>query len=186
MWTRSLSGKPSTAVILASLALFASPVRAQQSRLGSLESEVTEMRAENGVIREQLRKLEEQQKAILQLMEEVQRKLDGQSAAIAHQPPAQVAHLPAAQAAAQPKPPAPAAQPPADRNLAAEDPYDDSIVLVKTQEDVKVPILLKVWDISQLRYTNSQLGKSSYIDHLGAELVADASVDVQLLMKVSL
>src|SRR5882762_2809341 len=43
------------------------------------------MRAENGVIREQLRKLEEQQKTILQLMDELQRKLDGRPDAIAHQ-----------------------------------------------------------------------------------------------------
>ena len=35
------------------------------------------MRAENGAIREQLRKLEEQQTRILHLMDELQRKLDG-------------------------------------------------------------------------------------------------------------
>jgi hypothetical protein len=39
---------------------------------------------------------------------------------------------------------------------------------VKTPEDAKVPILLRFWDISQLRYTNSQLGNDSYADHLGA------------------
>ena len=39
---------------------------------------------------------------------------------------------------------------------------------MKTPEDARVPILLRFWDISQLRYTNSQLGNDSYIDHLGA------------------
>jgi hypothetical protein len=62
----------------------------------------------------------------------------------------------------------PATQPVADRNIAAEDAYEDSIVLVKTPEDARVPVLLRFWDISQLRYTNSQLGNDSYTDHLGA------------------
>jgi hypothetical protein len=49
-----------------------------------------EIRAENGVIREQLRKLEEQQRTLLQLVDELQRRLDGRSAPIASQssPPA--------------------------------------------------------------------------------------------------
>jgi hypothetical protein len=45
---------------------------------------------------------------------------------------------------------APAAQPAADRNIAAEEPYEDSIVLVKTPEDARIPILLRFWDITQL------------------------------------
>jgi hypothetical protein len=129
-----------------------------------------EMRAENGAIREQLRKLEKQQKTMLQFMDELQRKLDGRPPAIAHQsPPApQPDHEPAAEATVPPKPAAPAKQPAADRNIAAEDPYADSIVLVKTPEDARIPILLRFWDISQLRYTNSQLGNDNYTDHLGA------------------
>jgi len=172
MWIRRLCGRSPVRAALASLILFASSIRAQapQSPPTSLESEVTEMRAENGAIREQLRKLEEQQKTILQLMDELQRKLDGRPVAAAQQsPPTPQAELvPAAQAVVPPKPAAPATPPVADRNIAAEDPYEDSIVLVKTPEEAKVPILLRFWDITQLRYTNSQLGNSSYIDHLGA------------------
>jgi hypothetical protein len=172
MWMRILSGKSSVAVALTSLTMFASSTRAQdpQSQPSRLEAEVMEMRAENGAIRQELRKLEEQQKTILQLMDELQRKLDGRPGAIAQQsPPApQPALVPAAQATLPPKPAAPATQPAADRNIAAEDPYEDSIVLVKTPEDAKIPVLLRFWDISQLRYTNSQLGNSSYTDHLGA------------------
>ncbi len=172
MCMRILSGKSSAAVALTSLMIFASSTRAQdpQSRPTSLESEVTEMRAENGVIREQLRKLEEQQKTILQLIDELQRKLDGRPAAIAQQsPPApQPQPVPAAQAVVPPKPAAPATQPSADRNIAAENPYEDGIVLVKTPENARIPILLEFWDVTQIRYTNSQLGNSSYTDHLGA------------------
>jgi hypothetical protein len=64
------------------------------------------MRAENVVIREELRRLEEQQKTILQLMDELHRKLDGRPAAIAQQsPPAtQPQPVPVAQATLPPKP----------------------------------------------------------------------------------
>jgi hypothetical protein len=74
------------ALAVTCLALFTTSARAQapQAPPTRLEGEVTEMRAENGVIREQLRKLEEQQKTILQLMDELQRKLDGRPDAIAH------------------------------------------------------------------------------------------------------
>jgi hypothetical protein len=64
------------------------------------------MRAENGVIRQELRKLEEQQKTILQFMDEL---LDD-CTAIA--PVAQAAPAPAAQATMPPKPATPTTQPP--------------------------------------------------------------------------
>jgi hypothetical protein len=75
------------ALAVTCLALFATSVRAQapQPPPTSLEREVQEMRTENNAIREHLGKLEEQQKTILQLMDELQRKLDGRPDAIAHQ-----------------------------------------------------------------------------------------------------
>jgi hypothetical protein len=155
------------------MTLFASFARAQhpQPAPSRLESEVMEMRAENGAIRQELQKLEEQQKTILQLMDELRRRLDGGPATIAHQsPPApQPEPVPAAQATLPPKPVPQATQPSSERNIAAETPYEDSIVLVKTPESARIPVLLRFWDISQLRYTNSQLGNSSYTDHLGAD-----------------
>jgi hypothetical protein len=85
----SLSGRPSALLLLAFLAWLASSARAQtpQSGPSSLDKEVMEMRTENSAIREQLRKLEEQQKAMLLLMDELQRKLDGRPAAIAQPSP---------------------------------------------------------------------------------------------------
>jgi hypothetical protein len=50
--------------------------------------------------------------------------------------------------------------------------------LVKTPEDAKIPILLRFWDISQLRYTNSQLGNDSY--HLGAVRPVTRRNDISL------
>ena len=51
---------------------------------------------------------------------------------------------------------------------AATFPYDDGVVLVKTREDARFPILLRLWDVTQLRYTNTLLGNNDYSDHLGA------------------
>ena len=97
MWIRPLSGSSSAALVstflapffLTSffLASFAISARAQvpQSHPTSLESEVTQVRAENGAIREQLQKLEEQQQTLLQLVDRLQRQLDGRSAAVAPQ-----------------------------------------------------------------------------------------------------
>jgi chromosome segregation ATPase len=82
------------------LASFAISARAQspESRPAGLESEVTEVRAENGVIREQLRKLEEQQQTLLQLVGQLQRRLDGRPSAIVQQssPAPQTHPVPAA------------------------------------------------------------------------------------------
>ena len=82
MLIRRLFGRSPVMATLASLMLFASSTRARPPNLPtSLESEVTQMRAGNGVIREQLRKLEEQQKTAMKMMEELRRRLDGQPAA---------------------------------------------------------------------------------------------------------
>jgi hypothetical protein len=60
MWIRTLAGRSSAALILAALASFPTFARAQNPAIDAkqLESEVAAARSENGVIREQLRRLE--------------------------------------------------------------------------------------------------------------------------------
>ena len=53
-----------------------------------VESEIATVKAENAAVREQLRRMEEQQKAMLELIEGLQRRLDG-AGATAALPPAQ-------------------------------------------------------------------------------------------------
>src|SRR5579862_4776814 len=76
MRIRLLSGSSSAALVLTSLALFASPAPAQVSPSlpTNSESEVTEMRAENGGVRELLQKIQEQQK----ILDEHQKSIDEQ------------------------------------------------------------------------------------------------------------
>jgi len=172
MWIRHLCRRSTATLMFTSLALFVSSTRAQESPPTSLDSQDMSLQAEDGIIREQLRRIEEQQKNIDDqqkiLLESVAelRRLDARPAAIAQQ--SAPAPQPEPAPVVPPKPAAPATQPAADRNIAVEDSYEDSIVLVKTPKDAKILILLRFWDISQLRYTNSQLGNDSCTDHLGA------------------
>ena len=66
---------------------------------------------------------------LLNMVDQLQRRLNGPSAA------PQAESVPAAQAVVPSKTATPATQVVADRNIAAEDAYEDSIVLVKTPED---------------------------------------------------
>src|SRR6185295_12747574 len=50
------------------------------SRTSDLESDVAAMKADNAAVREQLRKMEEQQKALLDLVDRLQRRLDSPTA----------------------------------------------------------------------------------------------------------
>ena len=70
--------------ILISLSLFASPVCGQDGQAvepspSSLASEVAAVQAENAELREQLRRLEEQQKTLLELVHGLQQRFDGSS-----------------------------------------------------------------------------------------------------------
>ena len=64
---------------------------AAKPRSSDLESEVAAVKAENAAVRELLRKMEEQQKALLEQVDRLQRRLDGSTAtdlSIASQPTA--------------------------------------------------------------------------------------------------
>jgi hypothetical protein len=123
--------------------------------------------------------VEEQQKALLELVEQLREQLGGSATPNLPSPsPLPIAETVPPQPAAPPKAPAPAPQAavpqpraaprPAPENKAeAVDPYQDSIVLVKTTDNSKVPLLLRLWDVTQLRYTNTLLGNNNYTDHLG-------------------
>jgi len=173
-----LSGRVSTVLLLAFLTWVPSSARAQtpQSGPGSLEKEVMEMRTENGAIREQLRKLEEQQKTILQLMEGLQRKFDGGPAAIAEQsPPAPKPQpMPAANSAFNtPQPVTSSAntslQPTSVAAVQGSSGgrFNDGMIIWQTPIDVKVPFVLKFNDDTQFRYLNTLSSDDTFTDHLG-------------------
>ena len=145
-----------------------------------LETEIEAMKAENAAVRQLLRKMEEQQKTLLEQVDRLQRRLDGVRAtdvAIAGQPIAPLttadASVPAANAGLktpQPvtdsasssgQPASAAAKPPNDER------YGQGIVLVQTSDDARVPLLLNFNVNTQLRYLNTLNSDETYTDHLG-------------------
>ncbi|HEY0727023.1 MAG TPA: hypothetical protein VGD38_03065, partial [Pyrinomonadaceae bacterium] len=131
-----------------------------------LESEVANLKAENAAVRELLRRMEEQQKLLLDQVERLQRRLDGPTTADA-QLTAQ-----AAETAAPLKDPAPAENTSADPVAAPKAPndddrYRDGIVIWETKEDATVPFLLKFTNTTQVRYLNTLASNDTFTDHLG-------------------
>jgi hypothetical protein len=153
---------------------------AQAPKANGLQSEIEAVRTENAAIRELLRKMEEQQKILLEQVNRLQRRLDGDAAtdvSIAGQPnassPTADASVPAGNVALNTPPavtdsagtsvePASVAAPQTNT-----DRYRDGIVIWETPEGVSVPFLLKFNVNTQLRYLNTLDSPETFTDHLG-------------------
>ena len=143
---------------------------------GDLESEVAAVKAENAAVREQLRKMEEQQKLLLEMVERLQRKLDDPIVTrvdLATDMPPATPPATATDAAGSELPPAPssdaavipsAAKP---QDIPDDDRYQDGILIWQTKDDAKVPFQLRFTNITQFRYLNTQSANDSFTDHLG-------------------
>jgi hypothetical protein len=147
-------------------------VAAESPTPGDVASQVAAVKAENAAVRETLRKMEEQQKALLETVDRLQRRLDGLGIADGSrtaQPagPAQGANASAPLAA----PPEPSAalptRSPTRAQSAEDDHYQDGILIWKNSEDARVPFLLKFNVNTQIRYLNTQDSKDTFTDHLG-------------------
>ncbi len=143
------------------------------------------MRADNAAVREQLRKMEEQQKAMLELVDQLRRRLDGSTVAEVPRPaqppgPAEIAETPVpsttatkavlplasvtpltqrsspAEAGEASVPLMTAAQPQSFSALQAiENRYQDGIIIWETPENAEVPFLLRLQGTTQVRYLNT-------------------------------
>src|SRR6266850_5436948 len=112
-------------------------VAAQEPRSNDLNSDIEAVKAENVAVRELLRKMEEQQKALLEQVDRLQRRLDGPATANAQSPgqtggSPQVADatVPLTNAANDPARPANAGNVPAPQASGGkEDRYQDGIII---------------------------------------------------------
>ena len=149
-------------------------VAADVSRTGDLRSEVDTLRAENAVVRELLRKMADQQRALMEQVDRLQRRLDGvttadaQSGASSRQADAGVpspgeASLPGEAA----KTEVPSAQQASVVSQENEDRYQDGVVIWQNHEGAKVPFLLKFNNNTQIRYLNTVDSSDIFTDHLG-------------------
>src|ERR1044072_5635544 len=143
----------------------------ESSRTSELENDVAAMKAENAAVREQLRKMEEQQKTLLELVDTMRRKLDDFAMAdfsrTATAPsPGQPGESPiASTSAADPSAPAPLSPP--IQNDPKNERYQDGIVLWQTPDDAKVPFLVRFNQNTQIRYLNTLDSPETFTDHLG-------------------
>jgi hypothetical protein len=157
---------------------FSSSAFAQSPEPGpnDLEGEVRALKAENAVVLELLRRMETQQKALLEHVDRLQRRLDG-VAAVAGQPSGQTqiadAGEPVAIEAGYPAPATEAGRVSAPQASAAtqatekEDRYQDGIVIWENPENAKVPFLLRFNNNTQVRYLNTVSSSDTFTDHLG-------------------
>jgi hypothetical protein len=125
--------------------------------------------------------MEEQQKTLLELVDRLQRRLDGspvaeipreaqtqgtaQAAEASVTSPAAAQPLVTSPSAAQPSVTSPAA-PQAQANP-DDDRYQDGIVIFKTSVDAKVPFMLRFNNNTQVRYLNTLGSDETFTDHLG-------------------
>lgn len=131
-----------------------------------VQSDVAALKAENAAVREQLRKMEAQQKALLEQVERLQQRLDNApptSAQRIGQPDQTTTAVAQAKEADTNDTLSQTAPPPAKK----EDRYRDGIVIWETPEDAKVPFLLKFNNNTQIRYLNTLSSNETFTDHLG-------------------
>ncbi|MFL6230672.1 MAG: hypothetical protein ACJ741_18015 [Pyrinomonadaceae bacterium] len=144
-------------------------VAAEEPRPADLQSEVEAVKAENAAVRELLRKMEEQQKTLLEQVDRLQQRLDGTATADA-QPVGQPPGQPEADAQPRAADAADAAASPASgpgKQAKTNERYRDGIIIWETDEDAKVPFLLKFNNNTQFRYLNTTSSNDTFTDHLG-------------------
>jgi TolA-binding protein len=153
---------------------------ADASKSKDLESELEAMKMENAAVRDLLRKMEEQQKILLEQVDSLRRRLDAGAATDASTaaqpivplapPEALVSAAPAAPTTPQPATASAATSPPPSTvaaQAAAAERYRDGMVIWQTAEDASVPFLLKFNVNTQLRYLNTLSSDETFTDHLG-------------------
>jgi hypothetical protein len=155
-------------------------VVSDESKPKDPESEGEAVKAENAVVRDRPRKMEEQQKTRLEQVDRWQRRLDGGMAtdvSIADQPivppatadasvPAVIATLNTPQAVTD------SASTSSQQGASAaaqtnDERYRDGMVIWQTPDSAKVPFLLKFNINTQLRYLNTLSSEETFTDHLG-------------------
>ena len=147
----------------------------EEPRPNDVQTELSTLKTENAAVRELLRKMEEQQKALLEQVERLQRRLDGSPTAdgqLVGQSQAQGASAPVpltnpGEASLQPADAGPAVQSatPDDKPVGGR--YDDGIVIWQSSENARVPFLLKFTNTTQVRYLNTLSANETFTDHLG-------------------
>ena len=151
----------------------------QENKAAAAADDVADLKAENAAIRELLRKMEEQQKTLLEQVDKLQRRLDGsvtadvQPAGQTPVPPVQTdTRTPTTNTANVPGQPTNASKTSSRSTTVPakqlnDNRYRDGIVIWETGEDAKIPFMLKFNNNTQFRYLNTLSSNDTFTDHLG-------------------
>jgi hypothetical protein len=157
-------------------------IAAENPKPKDLQSEIEAMKAENAAVWELLRKMEEQQRMLLEQVGRLQRRLEGGATTDVSMfgqpivPPTTADAAAAADAALgsfQQQSISVAATPQAD-----DERYRDGMVIWQSREGARVPFLLKFNVNTQLRYLNTLSSPETFTDHLGNSHEVHARNDI--------
>jgi hypothetical protein len=137
-----------------------------------LKDGIAAIKAETAAVRDQLRRMEEQQNLLVEHVELLRRRLEGTRAtdmSIAGKPNASAdVSTPSMNAMPIRTSPNTSLQPAVGAAQATDDDrYRDGIVIWETPDDAKVPFLLKFNVNTQIRYLNTLNSNEAFTDHLG-------------------
>jgi len=154
---------------------------------GNLTSEVTALKTENIALRDQLNRVEEQQKTLLEVVNDLKQRLGspptpitGDTSSSSQQNFAATRELAASiNNISISAPRAPAAPPQSASALQAiENRYRDGIIIGEAPEGAEVPFLLRLQGTTQVRYINSLDSQDTFTDHLGQTYAVDKRNDI--------
>ena len=164
------------------------PVPESTPGAGDLEADIAAMKAENAAVKEQLRRMEESQRILIEQLSALRLRLDRSAAkdmSNANKPVGTPGTSDVSNGGAKLSPDDPqAAKDTVDAvaKVAAkqgiQERYQDGIVLWHTPDDAKVPLLLRFNVVTQLRYLNTLDSDRSFTDHLGVVREVHARNDI--------
>src|SRR5688572_25214897 len=139
------------------------PVASSTPGDGDLEDDVAAIKAENAVVKEQLRRMEEGQRILIEQLNSLRRKMDRADASASGKPTLTMADVPDTDANASSgdaqavTDPANTSAPttPAKKKQGFAERYQDGMIIWKTPDDAQVPFMLRFNVVTQFRYLNT-------------------------------
>lgn len=144
------------------------------STVGNLKTGVSaprDLETEVSVLQERLRTMEDQQRALVELVNRLQLRLEGTT--VAEEPiPVAAVSPPADAEPFLPVEPVPQEVPLPETKIGSfmdrlGESYKDGFVIVETKDSAKFPFSLKLGDTTQFRYLNTTSANETFVDHLG-------------------
>jgi len=164
MSSRCSRGRIRIALSIAFVVLWATAVSGQTQDADSVEGRIERLKTENAALQEQIRRIEEQQKVLQELMKGLPVKGEVSPSSGSSDSAVTETALP-------PSPPEPVAPPAVTPQgggaTKEEERFRDGMIIWQTGKDAEVPFLLRFNDDTQIRYLNTLNSVDTFTDHFG-------------------